>query len=97
MDLRVKSKDDRFYSQKAEGVLSKQSKCKGILASRPSDRERMPEIRSRRAGSDARADQRVPRVSGTGIPGAGCERGRSLAGEAHGSATQTNMGETAGA
>jgi hypothetical protein len=36
----------------------------------------------------ARADRRVPRVSDPGIPGAGCERGRSLAGGAHGSATQ---------
>jgi hypothetical protein len=35
-----------------------------------------------------RADRQVPCVSGPGIPGAGCERGRSLAGESHGSATQ---------
>jgi hypothetical protein len=35
------------------------------------------------------ADRRVPRVNDSGIPGAGCERGRSLVGEAHGSATQT--------
>jgi hypothetical protein len=48
----------------------------------------MPEIRSGRAGSDARADRRVPRVSDPSIPGAGCERGRSLAGGAHGSASQ---------
>jgi hypothetical protein len=40
-------------------------------------------------GLDARADQRVPHVSSPGIPGAGRERGRSLAGGAHGSATQT--------
>jgi hypothetical protein len=55
----------------------------------PTDRERTPEIRSGRAGSNARADRQVPRVSGPGIPGAGCEHGRSLAGGAHGSATQT--------
>jgi hypothetical protein len=35
-----------------------------------------------------RAKRRVPRVSGPGIPSAGCEHGRSLAGGAHGSATQ---------
>jgi hypothetical protein len=40
-------------------------------------------------GSDARADRRVPRVSGSSIPGAERERGRSLAGGAHRSATQT--------
>jgi hypothetical protein len=33
-----------------------------------------------------------PRVSGSGIPGAGCERGCSLAGGAHGSATRTDRG-----
>jgi hypothetical protein len=49
----------------------------------------MPKIRSGHAGSDARADRRVPRVSGLGIPGAGHERGRSLAGGAHGSTIQT--------
>jgi hypothetical protein len=49
----------------------------------------MPEIRSGHTGSDARADQRVPRISGPSIPGAGRERGRSLAGGAHGSTTQT--------
>jgi hypothetical protein len=55
----------------------------------------MPEIRSGRAASNARTDRRVPRVSGPGISGARCERGRSLAGGAHGSATRTN-GETTG-
>ena len=83
--------------RKLRGSYAKQPQQKGILASRPSDRERTPEIRSGRVGSDVRADQRVPRVSGPGIPGAGCERGRSLAGGAHGSATRTNRGETVGA
>jgi hypothetical protein len=41
-----------------------------------------------------RADRRVPRVSGPGIPGVRRERGRSLAGEACGSVTQTNRVET---
>ena len=36
-----------------------------------------------------RADQQVPRVSGSGILGAGCEHGRSLVGGAHRSVTQT--------
>jgi hypothetical protein len=36
-----------------------------------------------------RADWWVPHVSGPGISGARCERGRSLAGGAHGSATRT--------
>jgi hypothetical protein len=36
-----------------------------------------------------RTDWWVPRVSGPGISGARCERGRSLAGGAHGSATLT--------
>jgi hypothetical protein len=53
----------------------------------------MPEIRSDRAGLDAWADRQVTRVSGPGIPGAGCERGRSLVGRAHGSATGTNRGK----
>jgi hypothetical protein len=61
------------------------------LASRPSDREHTPEIRSDCAGSDARTDRRVPRFSGPGIPGAGWERGRSLVGGVHGSATGTNQ------
>jgi hypothetical protein len=85
--LRIKYRDGGFYSQKIEGVLSKTTQQKGIRASRPSDRERTPEIRSGRAGSDARADQWVPHVSGPGIHGAGCERGRSLAGGANMSAT----------
>jgi hypothetical protein len=36
-----------------------------------------------------RADWRVPRFSGLGISGARCERGRSLAGRAHGLVTRT--------
>jgi hypothetical protein len=62
------------------------------MASRPPDRERTPEIRSGRAGSDARAYWRVPRVSGPGIPGAGCKRGCSLASGAHGSVTGPTRG-----
>jgi hypothetical protein len=42
-----------------------------------------------RRGSNARVDRQVPRVSGPSIPGAGCERRRSLVGGAHGLATQT--------
>jgi hypothetical protein len=65
---------------------------KGIWASRPSDQERTTKIRSERTRSDTRADQRVPLVSGLVIPGAGHERGRALAGGAHGSATPATGG-----
>jgi hypothetical protein len=43
MDLRVKSKDDGFYSQKAEGVLSKTTTTKGY-----------PGFSAIRSGTDAR-------------------------------------------
>jgi hypothetical protein len=43
-------------------------------------------------GSDARTDRWVPRISGPGILGAGCERGRALAGGAHESVTQATGG-----
>jgi hypothetical protein len=65
---------------------------KGIWASQPSDQERTTKIRSERTRSDTRADWQVPLVSGLGIPGAGHERGRALAGGAHGSATRTTGG-----
>jgi hypothetical protein len=86
--LHVKSKDNGFYSYKTEGVLSKSTTAKGYPGF-SAIRSGTDARRSGRAGSDARADQRVPRVSGPGIPGAGRERGRALAGGAHGSATQT--------
>ena len=52
----------------------------------------MPEIRSGCTGSDARTDRWVPRVSDLGILGAGCERGRALAGGAHELVTRATGG-----
>jgi hypothetical protein len=61
-----------------------------MWASQPSDRERTPEIRSGRAGSETRTDRRVPRVYGPSILGA--RHGRALAGGAHESATRAMGG-----
>jgi hypothetical protein len=52
----------------------------------------MPEIRSGCAGSDARTDRWVPHVRGPDILGAGCERGRALAGGAHELVTRATGG-----
>jgi hypothetical protein len=62
-----------LFAENRGGLKQIDHREKGILASRPSDQERTPEIRSERAGSDVRTDRRVPRVSGPGISGARCE------------------------